>query len=116
MEKNLAEIFWKRVKGELMEQGKDLSQMAAATGIKYDLIRSQRLRRVMPRGDDLLLISNYLDMSIDMLVKGFAKGPKISTRALRIARELDRRGPAIMDSVETLLGLYEQPDEKKNIG
>lgn len=116
MRNKLATLFWQRVKMELMEQDRTLDQMAAATGIKYDRIINQRTRGVLPRTDDLMMISNYLEVSMDMLVKGMAPTPKISTRALRIARELDRRGSAIMESIENLLGLYEQPDEKKNIG
>lgn len=115
---NTTDLFWQRIDMVLLDYNMSIAQLSRGTKISYDSFKSWRSKHRIPDVESLIKISDFLDLSLDALLKGknnqnkhsqpqmFAENPVLN-QIIKICIER----PRIMDSIAILLGICPEKTE-----
>lgn len=67
---NMAKSFWNRIDEILRNKQMTIAHLSRSTCISYDSFKAWRSRNRIPNIEALIKISNYLEISLDYLLKG----------------------------------------------
>lgn len=70
---DITKDFWDRVKVLLKSNKKTQLELCNATGINLGTLKGQMTKNNSPSIDEIFLIANYLNVSIDFLITGKEK-------------------------------------------
>lgn len=110
-----AKDFWDRV--DKRNPYPTLMELAENSGCTYTKVRQQRVKRILPKTEDVFAISRQLNVSVDFLLTGEALPTPYCKRVQRIANRCQISATEVqLFMVEQILDLptdYEVVEKKE---
>ncbi len=118
-----AKLFWSRMDTILAQKKITLREICANAGISYSTISSQRVRITVPKLEQMVAMSDYLNLSLDEVVLGKTYQPQIPDIALAVMQNTRLQtivsallaSPDKLSAIETLLGVKQVPPDVKSL-
>ncbi len=119
---DLVNAFWGRFEQKLFEYGySSLRNFCALKNMNYQVIAAARRRKEFPRLEDVILISDYLNVDINYLIYGTNYEEVTETREIKldirkanlrrfknIFDSLQQADPIRIAAIEIILGIYNE--------
>ena len=100
------ERFWKNIEVLAHDNGYDsLKQLCECANISYQRFMFARRKGAYPLFEDIITLSEHLDVDINEIVKGYEPTRHITAYDRRITEALMRADSRHIDAIKVLLGI-----------